>query len=366
MDLFAITPQVEDFSKQFPGWPTVIAYAFIYLVVGVIAYFLVKAAVVRLMRRQRGKQEAALALPPGPARDRAVENGRRRLGKVQETILRVVKFVIAFAGFVFLVGDLFPSLDMLSGSLSILILGGTALGLAGALQPYIRDVIGGSLLFFEDAYSVGDWVKIGGVEGTVEELHIRRTVVRSSDGAVHNVPNGAVGVATNMSRVWATSTVEIVLAHDVDLDRAIEVADATAATLADDEDWSYRIIDPPRVTRVSDVSPDGVTIRLAGRVVTGEAGVVAGELRRRLHHAYHEAGIPLARRDALLGPVLAAVTRPAQAHGAAKPAARPPAKAPASHGAAAARAAVDDAEETALGTDRRGTGTDPRTPAGRR
>jgi small-conductance mechanosensitive channel len=301
MDFFAVTPQLEDFQKQFPGWPTVLLYAAIYIAVGIVLYFIAKVFVRRLIRRQATKFEASLTVPLGPGRERALESGRRRLAKVQVAILRVVKVALMISGFILLIGDLFPTLDMLSGSLSILILGGTALGLAGAMQPFIRDIIGGSLLFFEDAYAVGDFVKVAGVEGTVEELHLRRTVIRSHDGSVHIVPNGAVGVATNMSRVWATSTVEIVLAHDVELDTAIALADATAASLAEDPDWSDRLIEAPRVARVSDVSPDGVTIRLAGRVVTGEAGPVAGELRRRLHHAYLEAGIPLARRhDAVL------------------------------------------------------------------
>ena len=356
-----ITPQLEDFSRQFPGWGEVIVFAAAYAVLGVVAYLLVRITVVRLIRRQSRRHEATLALPPGAARDRAVAASSRRLQKVQFAILRVVKIAIALACFIFLIGDLFPSLDMLSGSLSILLIGGTALGLAGALQPFIRDIIGGSLLFFEDAYSIGDFVRIAGVEGTVEELHLRRTVVRASDGSVHIVPNGAVGIATNMSRVWASSTVEIVLAHDVELDRAIAVADITAATLAEDPDWADRIIEAPRVTRVSDVSPDGVTIRLSGRVVSGEAGPVAGELRRRLHHACLEAGVPLARRhDAVTG------------HAGGPPATVP--AGPARLGSSRSRAkAVDPAagqgraaDAAPDGADRRGTASDPRSPGSRR
>ena len=356
----SVTPQIEDLTKQFPGWPTVIAYAAIYVLVGVLFYLVVRFFVHRLVGRQAHRFELALATPAGPARDRALANGRRRLEKVQEAILRVVKLVILLLGFVFLVGDLFPSLDMLSGSLSILVVGGAALGLAGALQPFIRDIIGGSLLFSEDAYAVGDSVKVAGVEGTVEELHPRRTVIRASDGSVHIVPNGAVGVATNTSRVWATSTVEIVLAHDVEPDTASVAADETAATLAADPAWSGRIIESPHVARVSDVSPEGVTIHLTGRVVTGEAGPVAGELRRRLHHAYLEAGIPLARRhDAVLAQ--------AAAHGGHAP--RPAAHTPATH------AHVVTSRKHAAGTvlvaaagvpAPREPIPDPRTPASRR
>ena len=366
-----ITPQLEDFSRQFPGWGAVIVYAAIYAAIGLVAYFLVRIAVVRLIRRQGRRQEEALALPPGSARDRAVAVSRKRLEKVQFGILRVAKVAIALVGFIFLIGDLFPSLDMLSGSLSILLIGGTALGLAGALQPFIRDIIGGSLLFFEDAYSIGDFVRIAGVEGTVEELHLRRTVIRAPDGSVHVVPNGAVGIATNMSRVWASSTVEIVLAHDVELDRAIAVADATAATLAEDPDWADRIIEAPRVTRVSDVSPDGVTIRLSGKVVTGEAGAVAGELRRRIHHAYLAEEIPLARRhDAVLG-------HPTATHGASGTIAQeaPGDGSGGKPGTSLAKPSVVraggrrvpvDVTPAPLAVDRRGTGSDPRNPSDRR
>ncbi len=374
MNFSSLTPQIEDFRTQFPGWPEVVGTAVVYVLIGVVLYFLVKAVVVRFIRRQSKKAEKALTLPPGAARDRALANNKRRMQKVQVAIQRVVKLVITIICFVFAIGDLFPSLDMLSGSVSILIIGGTALGLAGALQPFIRDIIGGSLIFFEDAYAIGDFVKVAGVEGTVEELHLRRTVIRSSDGAVHVVPNGAVGIATNMSRVWATSTVEIVLAHDVDLDKAIGIADRTASALAEDPDWADRVIETPRVTRVSDVSPDGVTIRLAGRVVTGEAGAVAGELRRRLHNIYLEDGIPLARRhDAVTGPmptssVAAKATRSAKTVRTAPPGRSAASAPPAAVGVpAAAPTPVSVAPDPATaGVDRRGTGSDPRTLSGRR
>jgi hypothetical protein len=150
---------------------------------------------------------------------------------------------------------------------------------------------------------------------------------------------------------------------------AVIVRDRTAAALAEDPDWTDRIIETPRVTRVSDVSPEGVTIRLAGRVVTGEAGAVAGELRRRLHNVYLEDGIPLARRhDAVTGPAPGATSgaksaRPAKAVAPAK-SAGPAAPAPAAS-APAPVAGLEPDPETA-GLDRRGSGMDPRTVAGRR
>ncbi len=295
-DTFFAFPQIEELVAQFPGWDVVAEYAVVYAVFGLICYLLVRFAIGRLIGRQAGRVAADVVLPPGPARDRTIADQRARLDRVEATLLRVVKWIVIYAMIMLAFADLFPAFDTAGNSITLFIVVATGLGLAGAIQPYVRDIIGGSLIFFENTYAGGDDVRIAGIDGRVEELHIRRTVIRSRDGAVHTIPNGAIGVSTNFSRVWATTTVEIVLAHEVDLDRAIEVGDAVGAALAADPQWSGRIIEAPSVSRVSDVSPEGVTIRLTGRVLAGEAGAVAGELRRRYHHEVRTAGIPLARR----------------------------------------------------------------------
>ena len=52
----------------------------------------------------------------------------------------------------------------------------------------------------ENQYSYGDLVRIGGVEGTVEDFSLRRTLLRDADGSFHTVPNGQIQVATRLSR----------------------------------------------------------------------------------------------------------------------------------------------------------------------
>jgi moderate conductance mechanosensitive channel len=75
---------------------------------------------------------------------------------------------------------------------------GVAIGFGA--QTLVRDVVNGFFILVENQYEVGDVVKIAGVAGTVEEMTLRRTVLRDADGSVHVVPNSQVGVATNLKR----------------------------------------------------------------------------------------------------------------------------------------------------------------------
>ena len=75
---------------------------------------------------------------------------------------------------------------------------GIAVGLGA--QTLIKDWLAGIFVVLENQYSYGDLVRIGGVEGTVEDFSLRRTLLRDADGSFHTVPNGQILVATRLSR----------------------------------------------------------------------------------------------------------------------------------------------------------------------
>ena len=89
-----------------------------------------------------------------------------------------------------------------------LLAGAGVLGLAASLgfQGVMKDVITGFFVVLEDQYAVGDRVRIGDVEGTVQHLTLRSTVVRSDDGALHHVANGSLTAVANLSRGGASGT----------------------------------------------------------------------------------------------------------------------------------------------------------------
>src|SRR5687768_10156559 len=89
-------------------------------------------------------------------------------------------------------------------------------------QTLVRDYLNGALILVENQFSVGDVVRLAGIDGTVEDFNLRRTTVRDLDGVVHTVPNGEIKVASNLTRVWARINQDITVAYGTDIDKAIQ------------------------------------------------------------------------------------------------------------------------------------------------
>jgi moderate conductance mechanosensitive channel len=79
-------------------------------------------------------------------------------------------------------------------------LGVVGIAVGFGAQSMVRDYLNGALILVENQFAKGDLVRIGGVEGTVEDFTLRRTTVRDDEGIVHTVPNGEIKVASNLSR----------------------------------------------------------------------------------------------------------------------------------------------------------------------
>ena len=70
------------------------------------------------------------------------------------------------------------------------------MALATGLNSVAQDLLAGIFLLSDEKFTVGIRVKAGGVEGTVEELTIRKTRIRDDNGELHTVPNRNVDSAT--------------------------------------------------------------------------------------------------------------------------------------------------------------------------
>ncbi len=80
-----------------------------------------------------------------------------------------------------------------------------AVGVAGlafgfGAQYLIRDLIAGLFIILEDQYRKGDVIKIGNVSGIVEDINLRKTILRDTDGTVHYISNGEIKITSNKTR----------------------------------------------------------------------------------------------------------------------------------------------------------------------
>jgi len=66
-------------------------------------------------------------------------------------------------------------------------------------QSLVKDVIAGFFILIENQYGVGDVARIADITGIVEEVNLRRTILRDLDGIVHSVPNGEIKVVPRES-----------------------------------------------------------------------------------------------------------------------------------------------------------------------
>jgi len=160
-------------------------------------------------------------------------------------------------------------------------------------QYLIRDVIAGIFIILENQYRVGDVAKIADVAGLVEELHLRKTVLRDLDGIVHHIPNGEIRIASNYTRHFARVNLNVSVSYGTDLDHAISVINRVGQELAADEQWRKVIKTAPKVLRVDNLGDSGIEIKILGDVKPIEQWAVMGELRLRLKRAFDAEGIEI-------------------------------------------------------------------------
>ena len=170
-------------------------------------------------------------------------------------------------------------------------LGVVGIAVGFGAQSLVRDYLAGAYILIENHYAKGDIVTIAAVTGTVEDFTLRRTTLRADDGTVHVVPNGLIGVTSNLTRVWARIGLNLTVAAGTNLDRATAVIDAIGRGMSEDEGWRRRILEVPRVERLEALGPDGPTLRVTCTVRATDRVSALGELRRRAFDGLRSAGI---------------------------------------------------------------------------
>jgi small-conductance mechanosensitive channel len=172
------------------------------------------------------------------------------------------------------------------------------LGIAGiavgfGAQSLVKDVFNGTLILLENQYGIGDVVQIAGISGLVEDITLRRTVLRDLDGIVHSIPNSEIGVASNYTKEWSRVNMNISVGYGEDLDHVIEVINRVGKEMAKDPDWAPRILKAPEVLRVDDFGDSGIAIKILGDTKPLAQWDVMGELRLRLKKVFDKEGIEI-------------------------------------------------------------------------
>jgi small-conductance mechanosensitive channel len=206
--------------------------------------------------------------------------------------------------------------DILRFSVDGLVAPATVLGAAlgfGA-QRVVQDLLAGFFLIAEKQYGFGDLVELttnsGPVaSGTVENVTLRVTKLRSADGEVFTVPNGQIVKTANLSKDWARAVIDIPVPNSADLNLVNDVLHQECEHAREDAVLGELLLDAPTVMGVENIEVDTVTLRLVARTLPGRQFEVGRQLRRLVIRALGRSGIVAAGESS---PAIGAIASTAQ------------------------------------------------------
>jgi small conductance mechanosensitive channel len=183
----------------------------------------------------------------------------------------------------------------LAGLVAPATVAGVALGFGA--QRIVQDILAGFFIITERQYGFGDLIRISalgsatGVSGTVEEVTLRITRIRSTNGEVVIVPNGQIVQVTNLSRDWARAVVDVPVPVSVDVTQVNDILHEVGVQAYADTDLRPLLLDPPTVMGVESLEMDQLKVRLVARTLPGKQFEVNRLLRQRIALAFREHGI---------------------------------------------------------------------------
>jgi moderate conductance mechanosensitive channel len=165
------------------------------------------------------------------------------------------------------------------------------------LQRFVQDIGAGFFITGERQYGFGDVVKISvtGIPqpavGTVEDVTLRVTRIRSVSGEVIITPNGQITQVTNLSRDWARAVIDVPVPTAIEVSRVTDILKRVGDEAWQDDQLRKMMLDPPTVMGVEAIDIDTFSIRMVARTLPGMQFDVGREIRARVASAFRDEGI---------------------------------------------------------------------------
>lgn len=248
----------------------------------VFVWFLVWAAIrlVRMIARR-----IVAAVDDG---DDARLSSREKRGQTAAQLVRSVGGVAAVLFGIIATLNLFIDIRPILAGAGIL-----GLAISFGAQSLVKDIISGFFILVEDQFVVGDVIEAAGRTGTVERVTLRVVTLRDLRGVVHMIPNGQLTAVSNLTRSWSRAVVDIGVAYEANVDRALEVFRDEANTLWEDPAWKPKLVGTPDVVGVDELGDNGVILRTMVRTQPGSQWECAREFRRRIKNRLDQEGIEI-------------------------------------------------------------------------
>ncbi|WP_313898138.1 mechanosensitive ion channel family protein [Nodosilinea sp. LEGE 07298] len=226
------------------------------------------------------------------------------LGESQRIALRTTTISNALKGLttsVLVIVGIIWTLSLFNIPTGSILAGGAVIGLAVSFgsQSLVKDLVNGCLILIEDQFAVGDVVQIGEKSGLVENLNLRVTQLRNSEGQLITIPNSNITDVSNLTRLWSRVDFSIVVAYENDPKQVFSVLRQVCEQLYSEPEWRDRMPERPTVLGIDDLSHTGMLVRVWLKTAPMQQWIVGREFRLRVRQAFETNNIQIGKPQSI-------------------------------------------------------------------
>ena len=244
----------------------------IFTLVAIAIIFIASKLILNILRRLINK------LLDGKAVQKSSLN-QNKVNTISSAIYSVVRVVIIFIAITLI-------LDVFGINTSTLIatagVGGVAIALG--TQTVIEDFIKGILIIVDDKIRVGEWIKVAGIEGEVEDIDFRVTKVRDFNGSLHIIPNSQITSVQNFNRGEMIADTTFSVSYDTPLDEIKEMVDDISNKLLDKEENKGLFIERFKIFEINSLEAFSYKVRITATVKDGEQWQIGRQAREMIKY----------------------------------------------------------------------------------
>ena len=322
---------LRDLASQGVGAQFAGALLEVFLI-GVVAYGLWELLEI-MANRQVAIERATLGIDGEDEGQFEGEGGQggTRLGTIMPLVRRTGQVIILVLAVLAVLGQLGVNITPLLAGAGIV---GLAVGFGA--QTLVKDIISGVFYLIDDAFRKGEYLDLGSVKGTVENISIRSMQLRHHNGPLNTVPFGEIGQLTNFSRDWVIMKLPLRVTYDTDVEKLRKLVKKLGQDLHEDPELGPKFLEPLKSQGVIQMEDSAMIVRVKFKTRPGDQWTLRNKVFARIRELFEREGIKFAHRE---------VTVRIADHEAGKPLGEAEKEA----AAAAARSAIAESEAAAAG-----------------
>ncbi len=203
---------------------------------------------------------------------------------VSKTLINIIIMMIAF---IYILKAINVDVTPIIASAGVL-----GLALAFGSQALVKDFFAGFFILLENQYNIGDIVKINSIQGKIEQITLRLTIVRDIEGIVHFIPNGSISMVSNCNKGWAQARIEVGVGYQNSPEKVLACLKKVVESFKNNEEYKNKIINMEAMG-IERFDDSAVIYRIHIQVIPGEQWELARLCRIMIMNQFKEEGIDI-------------------------------------------------------------------------